>query len=176
MRYATLLAASALLALACSSAQAQWKWRDAGGHVTASDLPPPASVPEQNIISKPSDAKRPNGGASLAPAQSNAPLSSAVGKGPATAAAPGKNSTDPELEARRKRAAEELAAQQRQIEASNAAVRADNCARAKSYLGALNEGKRVSRANAQGELEVVDDRGRAEELQRARSMIASECK
>jgi Domain of unknown function (DUF4124) len=175
MRYATLFAASALLALACGSAQAQWKWRDASGRVTASDLPPPASVPEQNIIAKPSDAKRASAAASLAPAPMSAVLSSAVGKAPA-AAVPNKNSADPELEARRKRAAEELAAQQRQAEASNAAIRADNCARAKSYFGALSEGKRVGRTNAQGEVEVVDDQGRAEELQRARSTIASECK
>jgi hypothetical protein len=175
MRYATLLAASALLALACGSAQAQWKWRDASGRVTASDLPPPATVPEQNIIARPSDAKRASGGPSLAPSPINAPLSSMVGKAPATAT-PGKNTTDPELEARRKRAADEQAAQQRQLEASNAASRAENCARAKSYLGVLSEGKRVARTNAQGEVEVVDDQGRAEELQRARSTIASECK
>ena len=175
MRYAIPLAASALLALACGSAQAQWKWRDASGRVTASDLPPPASVPEQNIIARPSDAKRPSAGASLAPAPVNAPLSSAVAKAPATAT-PGKNTTDPELDARRKRATDEQAEKQRQADAGLAAARAENCTRAKSYLGVLSEGKRVARTNAQGEVEVVDDKGRTEELARARSTIASECK
>ena len=53
----------ALLALLAASlialpAAAQWKWRDKGGHVQYSDLPPPAGTPDQDILSRPSAPRR----------------------------------------------------------------------------------------------------------------------
>jgi hypothetical protein len=57
-----------------------------------------------------------------------------------------------------------------------AAQRAENCARAKSHLNALSDGMRIARTNDKGEREVLDDKGRAEEMQRARQVIASDCK
>src|ERR1017187_325860 len=49
------LAALALLAL---PAQAQWKWRDAAGHVQYSDLPPPSGTPDKDILSRPAVQRR----------------------------------------------------------------------------------------------------------------------
>ena len=43
-------------------------------------------------------------------------------------------------------------------------------------MAALNEGMRMTRTNEKGEREVLDDKGRAEEMQRARSVMASDCK
>jgi len=169
MRQAPILIASLLIAFACGSVNAQWKWRDANGRVTLSDVAPPSTVREQDILSRPSGTR---GAADRATPVAAA--STVVGS--AAAARELKASTDPELEARRKRATEEQAAQQRQMEERHAAARADNCSRARSYLGALSDGKRVSRTNAQGELEVIDDKARADETQRARAMIASDCK
>jgi hypothetical protein len=40
----------------------------------------------------------------------------------------------------------------------------------------LESGQRIARVNAQGEREVLDDKGRAEEMQRARQVMASDCK
>ena len=165
MRHATLLAASLLVALACASASAQWKWRDASGRVTVSDLPPPSAVPDRDIISRPRAAP------SAKPASAASAASAPVGAAPAV-----KSNTDPELEARRKRAADEQIAQQRQQHERDAAVRAENCNRARSALAMLSEGKRLVRTNAQDEVEVIDDKGRAEEVQRARARIASDCK
>ncbi|MDP1692390.1 MAG: DUF4124 domain-containing protein [Burkholderiaceae bacterium] len=166
MRHANHLVPALLVALACGSANAQWKWRDANGRITASDLPPPATVPEQNILARPADSRRAATGAAAATA-----ASAAMAKAPA-----GKDSTDPELEARRKRAADEKAAQQRQQQDREAAARAENCTRSKGNLAVLIDGKRIVRTNAQGEVESIDDKGRAEEIQRARAMIASECR
>lgn len=165
MRHAPILALSLLLALAAGNAQAQWKWRDAGGRVTASDLPPPATVPERDILARPSDSRR------AAPPASNAAASAVIG-----AKAVAKESTDPELEARRKRAAGEQATAQRQLEERNAAAQAENCSRARAHLNVLGDGRRIARTNAQGEVEVMDDKSRAEEAQRARAIIASDCK
>lgn len=165
MRHAPILALSLLLALGAGSAQAQWKWRDASGRVTASDLPPPASVPERDVLARPVDARR------AAPPATPGATSAVVG-----AKVVAKDSADPELEARRKRAAAEQTTAQRQLEERNAAAQAENCSRARAHLNVLNEGRRIARTNAQGEVEVMDDKGRAEEVQRARAIIASDCK
>jgi len=162
----------AALLVAFGTAQAadtpQWKWRDANGQVHVSDLPPPASVPDKSILERPTDPRR------LLRAAPYAPAASAPATG-ASAVRPGSGG-DPELEARRRRAADEQAAQQRQQEAQNAATKAENCTRARSQLQALSDGLRVARVNAQGEREILDDKGRAEEMQRARSIVASDCR
>lgn len=160
------IATGFVLALSCHSAVAQWKWRDAAGHVTASDLPPPSSVPEQNILSRPDPRHAAN--APRPPAAASSP----GGLGPRSSSA----NTDPELEARRKRAADEQKLQQKQAQESNDAARSDICARAQAQLAVLSGGQRMARATAQGEKEVLDDKGRADETQRANTIIASNCK
>ena len=75
------------------------------------------------------------------------------------------------------RAAEqEQAARQKAEDARLAAARAENCRRARSHAAALESGQRIARFNAQGEQEVLDDAGRADELRRAREVIASDCR
>jgi flagellar biosynthesis/type III secretory pathway protein FliH len=168
MRHAAFtIAATAVLALACSSAMAQWKWRDASGRITASDLPPPSTVPDRDVLTRPAEQRQPAAAPKLASAASAAP---------GAAAPQATTGSDPELEARRKRVADEQSAQQRQLQARNDAARAENCARAQAYAAALSEGQRISRSNAQGELTILDDAGRAAELQRARAAVASDCK
>lgn len=167
MRHATTFAALLLLALACNAAAPQWKWRDANGRVNASDLPPPAAVPDRDILSRPKDPRH-----SIGLPQST-PATTPGASAPASAAKP---TRDPELDARRKRAADEQLALQKQQETKDAAVRAENCDRARGQLTALGEGQRIARTNAQGEREVLGDEARAEEMQRARAIIASDCR
>ncbi len=161
---------AALLTLACALATAQstpakstWKWRDASGQIVVSDLPPPTTVPAKDILERATDVR-----GFAPPPKPAATAPSAPGIGTAR--------VDPELEARRRRAADEQTAQAKAEEAKAAATRADNCGRARSQLQALADGQRMARTNAQGEREVLDDKGRAEEMQRARSIIASDCK
>lgn len=162
---AAIIVTALALVLYCGNAAAQWKWRDASGRVTASDLPPPNNVPERDVLARPADTRQ-------APAPKPAAAASASG---ATVRLPG-TGTDPELEARRKRAADEQGMQQRQAQARNDAARAENCSLVKGQLAALGEGQRLSRINAKGEREVLDDKGRAEEMQRARTVMAGDCK
>jgi hypothetical protein len=167
MRHAAATLAAVLLAtLACGSASAQWKWRDANGQITASDRAPPSGVPDRDILARPTDQRR-------ARAAKPALAASAAASAARPGAAPG---TDPELDARRQRAVDEQLAQQRQQQERDAAVRAENCSRARAHLAALADGLRMTRTNAQGEREVLDDKGRAEEMQRARGVIASDCR
>ena len=164
---ATVLSASLAGGLAAAQTAplpSAWKWRDASGQIHVSDVPPPLTVPAKDILDRPPLQRR------VAAAEAKAASAAsavAVNAGPRT---------DPELEARRKRAADEQIALQRQQQEKDAAVRLENCGRARSHLAALVDGQRLTRTTAQGEREVLDDKGRAEEMQRARAIISSDCR
>ena len=158
------------LALTASVVSAQtapsplvWKWVDGAGQVQFSDLPPPLSVPDKDILERPT-------------LQQVRAAAAAAAAAAAVSATAGVTRTDPELEARRRRAADEQAAQQRQALDRDSAVRAENCTRARAHLSALGDGLRMTRTNAQGEREVLDDKARADEVQRARGVLASDCR
>ena len=154
----------ATLLLLCSlalPAHAQWKWRDKDGRITASDLPPPKDVPDKDIFGRPAlDARR-----------TAAPVAA-----PASAAAAGKAPLERELDARKRAAEQEQAAKGRAEEERLGSQRAENCRRARSHQAALESGQRIARVNDKGEREVLDDHGRAEEMHRAREVIASDCR
>lgn len=147
-------------------ATAQWKWRDARGQTQYSDTPTPPSVAEKDILQRPAAAHV------TAP---SAPASAASG---APGLAP--KGTDSELETKRKQteqeAAEKKKADEKADAAKAAASRAENCTRAKAQMRTLDSGMRIARTNAKGEREYLDDKARAEEAQRTRDALASECK
>jgi len=160
-------------ALVVTPAFAQWKWVDSGGRVQYSDLPPPAGVPEKDIL------QRPNG------TQRRAPLTTAATPAAPASAASGSSgltpkTVDSDLEAKRQKAEQDEAAKkkadQKAEEAKIAAAKADNCSRAKTQLRALDSGVRIARTNEQGEREVLDDAARAQEAKRARDIVSSDCK
>lgn len=155
--------ALALAAGLAAPAHAQWKWKDASGRVTVSDMPPPREIADKDILQRPSDGQR-----RAAPA---APAAAA-----SAAAAPGAARVDPELEARRKKLESEHAAQKKADEDKLAAARAENCQRAQAQMRSLDSGMRIARVNDKGEREILDDRQVAEEKQRARNAIASDCR
>ena len=158
-----------LMVLLAPPAQAQWKWKDAKGQVHASDLPPPRDVPEKDVLARPDLAvRRP---APAAPVATVAAASSAAASSP-----DGKAKAEPELEAKRKKAEAEQAERNRIEEDRQAAVRAENCQRARTNLTALESGVRIARPNDKGEREILDDRSRAEEVARARQQIAADCR
>ena len=162
MQKIALSLAAGLLALAATGAHAQafWKWRDASGQMHIGDTPPPPGTPAQNIISGPSAGVGPT----------------LTAPGAAPASAPAGDST---LERRKKLADQEKAdkakADRADLEAKNAAIRRDNCARAQSMLKPLQDGERVARINDKGEREVLDDAGRAAEIKRTQDAVASNC-
>jgi hypothetical protein len=161
-RAATLLLAAALLALTALPAQAQWKWRDKSGQITASDLPPPRDIPDKDVLQRPDLSAR-------RAATSPAAVASA-------ASAPARPAADTELEARKRASEQEKQVQAQADEERLKAQRAENCRRARSHASALESGQRIARINEKGEHEVIDDKGRADEMRRAREVIASDCK
>ena len=171
MRLPLLLCAACLALSMALPAQAQWKWKDAKGQVHVSDIPPPRDVLDKDILQRPAPAIRKSGATPVATAS-----------GPAAAPASGAGSgaartgVDPELAARKSKAEAEQKAKAKAEEDKLAQQRAENCQRARGHLAALQTGQRAVRANAQGEREVLDDKGRAEEMALARRVIDSDCR
>lgn len=156
------------LAMLTSAAQAQaiWKWRDANGVMQISDQPPPNSVPVKDIVSRPGAQRAP-----LVMVDIAASAPEAAGSAPVR--------TDSELEIRKKKMqADKAAAEVERKQAEKArvdAVKADNCKRAKAQLAMLESGARVARPNEKGEREFLDDKARADEVNRTRGAVNDNC-
>jgi hypothetical protein len=164
-RWTALTCAAILGALLAVPAQAQWKWRDKNGQTQYSDLPPPAGVAESDILQRPNTAQR------AAPAAVVAASGATSG---APALAP--KGSDPELEAKRRKAEQEVAAKKKAEDEKVAIAKADNCLRAKAQIRTLESGIRIARTNDKGEREFMDDTARAAEAKRTQDIIASDCK
>ncbi len=162
LRPALGLLLAALATAVALPAAAQWKWKDKAGQMQYSDLPPPTGTPEADILQRP---------APVAPR----PVAQAA-SGAASAPLLVPRSGDPELEARRKKAEQDDAARKKVDDERVAVAKLDNCARARVQLKSIDDGQRMSRINSKGEREFLDEKGRAEEAQRARSVIAADCK
>jgi hypothetical protein len=150
--------------LAALPAAAQWKWKDARGQVVISDVPPPREIPDRDVLQKPDLVSR-------RPAANPTPVASAPA--PDTVA---KARVDPELEARKKKTEQEQNDKAKAEEEKVAVQRAENCRRARSHMASLDSGIRLSRTNEKGEREILDDKQRADEIQRTRQIIASDCR
>jgi cytoskeletal protein RodZ len=157
-----------LLLVTAWGVQAQWQWRDERGQMQFSDLPPPRTGPEQNILQRPNTA--------AARSSTSEPAAADAASAPATAA----KSIDPALEARRRQAEQQQAAQRKADEAQAAQraaeQRVQNCGRAREQVRLLESGQRITRTNARGEREFLDDAARGQELGYARQVVAAECR
>ncbi len=168
MRHGSVCVAVAVLAVClCTPAVAQWKWRDSSGRTQYSDLAPPAGTPESAILQRPSGSRVRD----VPP-----PPAASAASAPASPALPAAKTTEPELEAKLRKEEQEKAAKAKLEADKLVAQKAENCKRAQAQQRTLQDGMRVARMNDKGEREVLDDQGRAVEMDRARSVIASDCK
>jgi len=160
-----------VLGLASTLAMAQWQWLDKDGRMVFSDRAPPASVPEKSIVKRPGAQK-------LQPqVRADEEAGPGVTALPVAASSAAKTAgTDKELLAKKKKADAEADAKLKAEEQRIQADRAENCQRAKSAKAGLDSGVRLSRINAQGEREILDDAARAAEAKRAQAVIDSDCK
>lgn len=162
-RLGFIVLAAAVVATFSTGAMAQWKWRDKGGQLHISDMPPPSDIADKDVLQRPNQVAR------------AMPSAAQESPGASAASAPRGKAVDPELEARLKRAEQERLALQRRDEDRNAAIKAENCNRAKEQMRTLDSGIRLARVNEKGEREILDDKARASEMQRARESIAANC-
>ncbi|MGH6646651.1 DUF4124 domain-containing protein [Aquabacterium sp.] len=163
---ASLILASSALVATPSQAATQWKWKDASGAVQYSDRPPPAGTPDSSILQRPATSRT----VQLAKPASEVDTAASAAKPPAAKA------SESELDVKRRKAEEDKEAQRKADEAKVAKTRADNCAQARAYQRTLSDGIRIARTNSNGEREILDDKGRADEQRRTQEAIASNCK
>jgi hypothetical protein len=158
----------------CGTAAAQWQWLDKDGRKVFSDRAPSPEVLEKDILKRPNAVAK----AAVPVAKDAAPgevdASAAVPSMARTASAPG--GQDKDLEAKKKQAADAEAAKRKADEDRVAKTKADNCARAKQAKSSFDSGIRISRTNASGEREILDDTARAVELNHVQGIIDSECR
>jgi hypothetical protein len=147
-------------------AAAQWQWVDGTGRKVFSDTPPPASVPEQQILKRPGPRH-----SAPVPAPTVSPDAAVT----ASPAAPRLPVRDEQLEARKKQAEEAEQAKKKAEEERLAKARADSCDRAKRAKATLNSGLRIATTNAKGEREIMDEKALAQENQRIDEIVRSEC-
>ena len=158
------------------AAAAQWQWIDKDGRKVFSDRPPPQDVPQNKIL------RQPAGSPMATPAETGATAgSTATAATPAAApAAAGSGlkvqGKDKELEARKKQAENAEAEKKKAEEAKLAEAKADNCKRAKQNMASFDSGVRIAVINPKGEREYMDDKQRAEEIARLKTIIARDCK
>ena len=172
MRYLHAFFLCALLG-ASLTATAQWQWVDSQGRKIFSDRPPPPEISDKKIL------KRPPGKETAATPPEGTPQEGEVA--PANPVAkPAKADTgsgvDKSLEVRKKQAEQAEAAKRKEEEARVAKVRAENCASAKQAKATYDSGVRVSRTNAAGEREYLDDEARAKEIKRIQGVLDTDCK
>ncbi|MBV8122632.1 MAG: DUF4124 domain-containing protein [Burkholderiaceae bacterium] len=153
-------------------AHAQWKWRDADGHVQFSDRPPPASVPDKDILQQPSQSTR-----VVVQNLNDARAAAASAASAAAAAASSANAAkaDADKKAKEKKEADDAQRKKDEERARQAAIKADTCSRAQNQLRLIDEGTRIVTTNAQGERIYLDDAQRQSERQHAQDLIGSNC-
>jgi hypothetical protein len=160
---------SLCLSLMATSALAQWQWIDKDGRKIFSDRPPGSEIPEKNIL------KRPAGSKAVSPvpaASSETPGAPKASDKPAKAVDSGVDKT---LEAKKKEAEAADAAKKKADDEKQAKAKAENCRRARQAKSTYETGVRIARTNAAGEREILDEAGRASEIQRIQSIIDSDC-
>jgi len=156
------LAAGLLLASAVQAAGPTWVWLDENGRRVASDMPPPATVPDQRILRRPLASPLPSPALGAAPAAT--PAAAPAPPAPPVAGAAGTGRlTDEQL--------------RQQVEQRNAQIRADNCQRARASLETLQAGasQPLYMVNEQGQRVTMDEAMRRAESVRLRQIVRDNC-
>jgi len=163
------MAVLAGLVLCCDARAAGWQWLDGSGHKVFSDMPPPASVPEKNIVQRPPS---PSYDAVPAPAAPPPPA-------PLPALTRPDSSDTPASRRSRRNKAEAPALSDGELRAAvdrrNGEIRQQNCQRAREDLAALASGTRLLVSNERGEPVVLDEARQAAEVSRLRRSEQDNC-
>ena len=151
-----------------AGASAQWAWKDDSGRLVYSNIPPPPSVKASQIVRQP--------GPSSQSARATAPAEGEAEK-PETAPAANAPKTYAERDAEFRKRQQERADSERkaQEEQQKSAQKAAECERSRGYLRALEDGVRITRSDAAGNREYINDAQRAAEMDRMRKAIRELC-
>ena len=172
---ASVTVAIVLAGFISTPSEAQWAWKDGNGRLVYSDRPPPQDVKPANIVRQPTTQALAN------PAPASGPLDEAGkptdAKGADAKGAPNAPKTVAEREMEFRKRQQERAESDKKAneeQAKNAAKTAE-CERARGYMKSLDDGIRITRTDASGNREFLDDSQRAAEVDRTRKIIQSAC-
>ncbi len=145
----------AFVALTCLAIMAPvlaagvYTWRDKEGKVHYSDVPPAGDTQSRSFK---------------------------AASTPASAGEARSHIANQDLEFRKRREEAGEARAKAEKESKDAEERKTNCTQARNQLAALTSGQRLTRFNAAGEREYLDDAQRAQETERANKAVADWCK
>jgi type IV secretory pathway VirB10-like protein len=150
-----------------------WQWIDGNGRNVFSDRAPPPEIPANKIVKRPAGmdaASEPRYGVPTATPEPKeaTPVAAAANVAPA--------GVDKELQIRKQKQENEEKLKRKAEEERIAQAQAENCKRARDAKATYDSGVRISRTNAAGEREVLDDAARNAEIKRLLEVIASDCK
>ena len=170
----TITIALVLAGFASTPCEAQWAWKDSNGRTVYSDRPPPPEIKPGSIVRQPSTQTLAN------PAPASGPLDDAKpsdAKGADGKAAPNAPKTVAEREMEFRKRQQERADSEKKAaeEQTKSAAKTAECDRARGYLKSLEDGIRITRTDASGNREFLDDTQRAAEVDRTRKIIQSTC-
>jgi len=131
-----------------------YQWKDSSGRTVISDTPPPASVRDKRAI-----------GTSLPPS---------IGDEAKTAVAP-KTAAEKDLDFKKRQQEAREKADKEAKDTAAATQKRENCERARGQLAALESGRRMALPDGKGGETVLEDAQRADEIERARKVIADSC-
>lgn len=170
------LAIATVAAVYVSGAAGQWAWKEDGGRVVYSDRPPPANIKSTQILRQPTMA-------TPAPAPQAATPGGAAADGERPAASPAaspapsapKSIAERDMEFRKRQQERADSERKAQEEQQKSAAKAAECERTRGYLRSLEDGTRISRTDASGNREYIDDAQRAAEIERTRKLVPQLC-
>jgi len=151
----SLMLCLALALPVAASAQTLYRWVDKDGTVRYSDIPPPPGVPVRTL-------------GAPGPAPSSSPSGQDGNAGSST--------LQEKEKAFQKRVEEQKKADEKAATAAkDAAIKQENCQRAREALATLESGRRILRSTPQGEQYYLDDAQRAKETQQAQQSVQEWC-
>ena len=170
---ATLVVAIVLAGFTSTPSEAQWAWKDGNGRVVYSDRPPPADVKPASIVRQPTKQllPAPASGAvddAAKPADGTSPETKAASNAPKTTA-------EREMEFRKRQQGRAESDKKAAEEQTKNATKTAECDRARGYMKSLEDGVRITKTDASGNREFLDDAARAAEVERTRKIIQSTC-
>ena len=172
---ATVTVALVLAGFVSTPSEAQWAWKDTNGRLVYSDRPPPQDIKAASIV------RQPNTQALANPAPTSGTLDDAGKPGDAKGAdakgasnAP-KTVAEREMEFRKRQQERAESDKKAAEEQTKSAAKTAECERARGYMKSLEDGIRITKTDASGNREFLDDSQRAAEMDRTRQIIQSTC-
>lgn len=169
----TITVAVVVAGFTSTPSEAQWAWKDGNGRLVYSDRPPPSEIKPAQIVRQPSTQVLANPAPASGPVDEAGKPSDAKNSNP-TPNAP-KTIAERDMEFRKRQQERADSDKKAAEEQTKSAAKTAECDRARGYMKSLEDGVRITRTDAAGNREFLDDAQRAAEVDRTRKIIQGAC-